>query len=115
MEFDTEDQVLFDVVFVIVVVLNLDIVVKATLKVVVDVDGVVVLGNIKGWSEAPCDGSWLLVGGWGGGGGVQTHFLVKPNSVELSCVEVELFLFIILRNIGMDVGAVSKTRMQDIP
>ena len=41
MEFDTEDQVLFDVVFVIVVVLNLDIVVKATLKVVVDVDGVV--------------------------------------------------------------------------
>ena len=25
---------------------------------------------------------WVVVGG--GGGGVQTHFLVKPNSVELS-------------------------------
>ena len=33
--------------------------------------------------------------GWGGGGmAVQTHFRVKPNSVELSlgCVEVELGL-----------------------
>ena len=58
------------------------------------------LGNIKGWSEAPCDGSWVWVGWWwggvvvgGGGGGVQTHFLVKPNSVELSwgCVELGLW------------------------
>ena len=34
------------------------------------------------------------VGGRGGGGGVQTHFCVKPNSVELSCgcVEVEVEL-----------------------
>ena len=55
------------------------------------------------------------MGWWGRGGGVQTHFRVIPNSVELSCVEVELFFFIIIRNIGRDVGAVSKTRIQDIP
>ena len=27
---------------------------------------------------------WVVGGGEGGGGGVQTHFYVKPNSVELS-------------------------------
>ena len=26
---------------------------------------------------------WGVVGGVGGGGGVQTHFHVKPNSVEV--------------------------------
>ena len=47
------------------------------------------LSNIKGWSAAPCEGSWVWVGG------VQSHFHVKPNSVELSwgCVEVELGLW----------------------
>ena len=37
---------------------------------------------------------WWWWGGGGGVGGVQSHFRVKPNSVELSlgCVEVELGL-----------------------
>ena len=53
--------VVVDVVFVIVVVLDVDIVVKATLKLDLRL---YVIGMV--------------------GGGVQTHFCVKPYSVELS-------------------------------
>ena len=56
------------------------------------------LGNIKCWTEAPCEGSWVCVGGGVGWWGVQSHFRVKPNSVELSwgCAEVELGLWQLL-------------------
>ena len=49
--------VVLEVAFVVVVVPNVDVVAKAT-------------------SKAP----WVVGGWWGG---VQSHFFVKPNSVEL--------------------------------
>ena len=63
--------VIVDVVFVVIVVI-LDVVVQATSKVdlrllVMEVEFECVVGGVVG-----------------GGGGVQTHFRVKPNSVELS-------------------------------
>ena len=59
------------VVFVGIVVLNVDVVVYATSKVVLRP---LVMEVEFGWGG---------VGGWVEGG-VQTHFRVKPNSVELS-------------------------------
>ena len=70
MGFDTIEINL--IVFVIVVVLDVDIVVKATLKVDLRL---LVMEVEFGWVV----GCWVV-----GGGGVQTHFHVKPNSVELS-------------------------------
>ena len=63
-----EVVVVVDVVFVAVVVLNVDVVVQATSKVDLRL---LVMEVEFGW------------GGWGGVGGVQTHFRVKPNSVEV--------------------------------
>ena len=55
----------------IVVVLNVDIVVKAILKV----DLRLLVREVEF--------GWVVLGCWGGGVGcVQTHFRVKPNSVE---------------------------------
>ena len=55
--------VVVDVVFVVIVVRNVDVVVQVTSKI-----------DLR-----------LLVMGWGGGVGgcVQTHYRVKPNSVEV--------------------------------
>ena len=60
-------HVIVDAAFVVVTVLNIDDVVKETSKV--DLRFLVIEVEF-GW--------WLVVGG------VQTHFHVKPNSVELS-------------------------------
>ena len=59
------------VVFVVVVILNVDVVVQATSNVDLRLHVMEV------------EFGWVVVG-WDGGGGVQTHFHVKPNSVELS-------------------------------
>ena len=67
-------EVVVVVVFVVVVVdviLNVDVVVQATSKV--DLRLLVMEVEFLGG----------LVGGWGGGGGVQSHFRVKPNLVKV--------------------------------
>ena len=64
--------IVVDVAFVVIVVLNVNVVVSAISKVDLRL---LVIEVEFGW-----------VVGWGvvGGGGVQSHFRVKPNSVELS-------------------------------